>query len=53
MWMVLVSTAYGVAMEFIQHYFVVNRSFELGDILADGAGSVLGYFFSYRAFLRR
>ena len=33
---------YGTGMEFIQQYFVENRSFDGGDILADGAGSLLG-----------
>lgn len=41
---ILVSIAYGIAMEFVQRYFVQNRSFDLYDILADAAGALLaGY----------
>lgn len=35
--------AYGTAMEFVQKYWVVNRSFEIWDIAADAAGAVCGY----------
>jgi len=37
---------YGIAMEFIQKYFIPNRSFDVGDIFADGIGSTLGSVFS-------
>jgi VanZ family protein len=37
---------YGVLMEFIQRYFIPNRSFDFGDIFADGIGSTLGSVFS-------
>jgi len=33
---------YGIAMEFVQKYFIPNRSFDVGDIFADGIGSTLG-----------
>jgi hypothetical protein len=36
-------------MEFAQEYFVANRSFEMGDIAADAAGSLIGYFLTKRA----
>jgi len=39
---------YGIAMELVQKYFIPNRSFDLKDILADGAGCILGLFFSGR-----
>ncbi len=35
---------YGIAMEFVQKYFAFERSFDVTDILADIAGSFLGYF---------
>ena len=35
---------YGVAMEFVQRYFVANRSFDAWDIVADGVGCLLPYF---------
>jgi VanZ family protein len=34
---------YGVAMEFVQKWFVTNRSFDVGDIGADAAGAILGF----------
>jgi VanZ family protein len=35
---------YGVAMEFVQKYYVPNRSFDVWDIVADGVGCMLPYF---------
>ena len=32
--------AYGIGMEFVQKYCIANRSFDLGDIIADGVGGV-------------
>lgn len=37
--------AFGIIMEFIQHFFVPNRSFEWEDIVADIAGVLIGNFF--------
>jgi VanZ family protein len=37
------SLLYGVAMEFVQLYFIEGRSFEIADIAADGAGSFLPF----------
>jgi len=39
---------YGVAMEFVQKYFVPNRSFDGWDIVADGIGSMIPYFWMKR-----
>lgn len=36
---------YGIAMEFVQKYWIPNRSFDGWDIVADGAGSFLPVFF--------
>lgn len=38
-----VGAVYGIAMEFVQKYYVVNRAFELGDILADIIGCGIGW----------
>lgn len=35
-------TMYGLAIEFIQRYFTANRSFEMWDVVADGAGALGG-----------
>lgn len=39
---VIVVTLYGLAIEYIQKYLVVNRSFDMMDVLADGAGAAAG-----------
>jgi VanZ family protein len=40
--------AYGVLMELVQHFFIPFRSFDVWDIVADGAGSLVGFFYSGR-----
>jgi|SRR6185436_1910782 hypothetical protein len=42
--LVLAAFVYGVIMEFVQKNFIPNRSFDGGDIIADLAGSLIGYF---------
>lgn len=44
---------YGIGMEFVQKYFVANRSFDSGDIIADGAGCVAGLLFSLRRYIKK
>jgi VanZ family protein len=44
---------YGVIMEFVQHYYVANRSFEGADILADAIGCVSGVVFSTRRYTKK
>jgi VanZ family protein len=39
------AVAYGIAVEFIQDQFIVNRSFDLGDWAADIVGSISGTWF--------
>ena len=36
---------YGIAIEFIQKNYIPNRSFDIGDIIADGTGSFLPLIF--------
>ena len=44
---------YGIGMEFIQKYFVINRSFDTGDIIADGAGCLAGLFFRLSRYIKK
>ena len=37
---------YGILMELVQHFFISNRSFDLGDIAADAVGCLIGLFFA-------
>jgi VanZ family protein len=43
---------YGILMEFIQLYFVINRSFDSGDIIADAIGCITGYWV-YRKYIKK
>jgi VanZ family protein len=43
---------YGFAMELVQKYFIPFRSFDIGDILADGAGCFIGYLISIKRFVK-
>ncbi len=45
-WMiVLTGIIYGGLMELVQKYWVINRSFDVWDIVADGVGCLLAYLF--------
>jgi VanZ family protein len=39
---------YSILVEFIQHFFIPGRSFDLVDILADGIGCLIGFLFVKR-----
>jgi hypothetical protein len=40
-------------MEFVQKYFINNRSFDEGDIIADAAGCTLGVLFSLKRYIKK
>lgn len=44
---------YGISMEFVQKYWVLNRSFDMGDIIADGAGSIAGVMYSFKRYIKK
>jgi VanZ family protein len=44
---------YGIAIEFIQKYFIPNRSFDLGDIMADMVGISLGLILVSRVYIKK
>jgi hypothetical protein len=46
-------TLYGILMEFVQERWVINRSFEYGDIVADALGCVLAYYLGRRKLLAK
>ena len=50
---VLACIVYGIGMEFIQLYFVSNRSFDIWDIAADAAGSLAGYIFCLVRYIKK
>ncbi|MBB1284892.1 VanZ family protein [Flavisolibacter sp. BT320] len=40
--LLLPAFVYGLGIEYIQHYFIANRSFDMGDVIADMVGAVAG-----------
>lgn len=42
---------YGIVIEFVQERWVINRSFEYGDIVADATGCLVAYYISLRKLL--
>ena len=44
---------YGMVVEGVQHFFVANRSYDIGDWIADLVGSVLGLWFWYRRYIKK
>ena len=45
LWLAIIALAYGIIMEFVQKYFIPNRSFDVYDIIADGVGSFIPLIF--------
>ena len=44
---------YGIGMEFVQRYFVFHRSYDNGDILADGLGCSIGVLYSVLRYIKK
>ncbi len=47
------SLIYGIGMEYVQKYFIVNRAFDIGDIVADAVGSLIGFLFVMKRYLKK
>ena len=43
--LLLAALVYGLGVELIQHHWIANRSFDIGDVMADMAGAVGGVLF--------
>ncbi len=52
-WIFIVCFCFGIAIEFIQREFIPFRSFDIGDIVADGVGCLAGYWYSLRKYVKR
>jgi VanZ family protein len=52
-WVGLMGLAYGIGMEFVQKYLIKNRSFDVGDIIADALGCALGVYFSTKRYIKK
>ena len=44
---------YGIGMEFVQKHLVSFRSFDVGDIIADGVGCLVGLVYSIRKYTKK
>ena len=44
---------YGIVVELVQHFFVPNRSYDIGDWIADLIGSVLGLWAWFRRYIKK
>ncbi len=52
MWIGLASLLYGIGMEFVQKYCIINRSFDEGDIVADTIGCTVGVLYSIKRYIK-
>lgn len=43
---------YGIGMEFVQRFFIINRSFDNGDIVADTIGCTVGVLYSMKKYTK-
>lgn len=44
---------YGIAIEYVQKYFILNRTFSVLDIIADAFGCIAGYYCARRLFIKK
>jgi VanZ family protein len=49
----LLCLLYGILMEFVQKYYIPNRSFDIGGMVADGVGSAMGVIYCIRAYIKK
>jgi VanZ family protein len=51
--LILAAVAYGFLVEIIQDRFIKNRSYDLGDLLADTIGSLSGSWFWNKRYIKK
>lgn len=52
LWLIIGAIIYGLLVEACQHYLIKNRSFDVGDWLADTIGALAGIWF-YRRYIKK
>lgn len=52
LWTIL-STGLGIVLEYVQFYYIPQRSFDRGDIVADAAGAIIAMLFLLLVYSRR
>ena len=45
LWIMILASLFGLAIEFIQKYFVIGRTFDLLDWAADSLGALVAFFY--------
>lgn len=45
LWIMILASMFGLAIEFIQKYFVTGRTFDLLDWAADSFGAIVAFFY--------
>ena len=53
LWIAIIALLYGIGMEFVQKYFIKNRSFDIVDVVADGVGCGIGLIYSLRRYIKK
>jgi VanZ family protein len=48
LWILVAAIVYGITVEFVQDWFIPNRSFDLTDWAADSIGSLIGLWLWYK-----
>ena len=51
-WLIIGAAVYGLLVEACQHFLVKNRSFDLGDWVADTVGALAGIWF-YKRYIKK
>ncbi len=46
----IIGLLFGIAMEFVQKYFIPNRTCDIDDMIADGMGCLISYIWWKRKF---
>jgi VanZ family protein len=49
----IICLVYGILMELVQRYFIANRSFDTGDVIADGVGSFIAVIFCTSRYIKK
>lgn len=49
----LTGIGYGITIEFVQKWWIPNRSFEALDIVADATGATAAFVYSYMRFIKK
>lgn len=52
-YVLVLAFGYGLSVEIIQHYLIINRSFDGWDLVADTAGAAVGLFMWTKRYIKK